>query len=100
MNFYQIPLKAIPNQSLSFRIESLNVSVNVKIKQLESIVIMDLYVNNELIFRGLNCKLHYNLLKPFKSKVNFNLCFTCSDFSKDKFTYLDFEKGVGLYYVI
>lgn len=99
MEIIQIPLKVLPNQSFDISIESYNLTI--KLKQLENMMIMDLYNDNELIFRGLNCKLWYDMLKAFQYKIQgFSLVFLSKNEKLDKFTYLDFEKDVGLYYVI
>lgn len=101
MEFIKIPLKAIPNQSLSFSVDSLGIKVEIKVKQLDNMVIMDLIIDDEFIFRGLNCKMWWDMLKPFSHKSKgVSLAFLSKNEKIDKFTYLDFEKDVGLYYVV
>lgn len=93
-----IPLLNIPNQELSFDVEELSLNFTIRLKQLDNMLVMDLYNGDDSIFLGMNCKPFYDMIDPYKYKIkNFHIFFM-SD--KDKVYYEDLNLGTFLYYVV
>lgn len=93
-----IPLLNIPNQELNFDVEELSLNFTIRLKQLDNIVVMDLYNGSGAIFLGMNCKPFYDFMDPYKYKIkNFHIFFM-SD--KSNIYYEDFSIGTFLYYAV
>ena len=103
MNLIQIPLNAIPSQSLEVTIEENEATLSLTLSQKGNLLLMDLLVNDSVIFKGLHCKPNIDMLKPFQYKINnltpkFQLFFI-SPYEAFDYTHLESDY-IGLYYAI
>lgn len=102
MKIGSIPLKAIPNQYFEVDIIGYDMTLEIYIKQLNRLLVMDLYKNTELIFKGLNCKLFYDMLSSvrYKFDIDLGLYFIANEKTSEIITFENLGKDVGLCYVI
>lgn len=92
----EIPLKNIPCQELQVTIN--DKVCDITLSQREGILLMDLLIDDNTIFKGVVCKANINLLTPFAYKErNLKLFFSCKN---SFFDYTQLGNSAKLYYEV
>lgn len=96
-----IPLLAIPAQKLRCNIN--NKELDITLKNAGDIVLMDLSIDNEVIFKGMLCKINLNMFAHFRYRVDKETgLFFCQNKKINKnlgaVNYKDFETSCELLY--